>query len=195
MTKRAEVDLNLPVQEWIKKQGYVPYAEVPHYSSCIDLVGINWIARRVIIVELKLGCTEKVLRQATMGLTMAHKAYAAVASKPRQSSLALAAKMGVGVLRVGIDGDVSELLSAKEKEPWTPQLNKTLDTMKDWEPGGVAGLPQQKGEGPAQDCGRRVAEYRKQHPCATWKEIYENVGNHYCSHGSMSGALVSRGLA
>jgi len=62
-------------------------------------------------------------------------------------------------------------------------------------PGGQAGRPTLKGEGPAQDVARRVAAYRKAHPGAKWPELFERVSNHYASVKSMRWSLVKRGLA
>jgi len=54
---------------------------------------------------------------------------------------------------------------------------------------GVAGLPTLKGEGPRLDCAKRVSEYLLENPDATWKGIYRDVDNHYCSYASMRGAV------
>ena len=50
-------------------------------------------------------------------------------------------------------------------------------------------FPQQKGEGPAQDVWKRICAYRSQRPDATWRELYDNIPNHYASHKNMYSAM------
>jgi hypothetical protein len=52
-----------------------------------------------------------------------------------------------------------------------------------------AGLPCQKGVSEGYHELLVIKEYVKNHPDANWKEIFENVGNHYSSHTSLMGSM------
>jgi len=71
-------------------------------------------------------------------------------------------------------------------EGYAKSMNERLDMT---EPGGIAGKPTLKGEGPAQECYERVQKFKQAQPKATWKEVFENVGNHYANPRSMAGAM------
>jgi hypothetical protein len=66
---------------------------------------------------------------------------------------------------------------------------KILDRLRRMESGGIAGLPNIKGTGPAQSVYDRIVEYRRENPKATWKAMFEVVPNHYASFQSMRQSL------
>lgn len=177
-----EVELSDPVTQWLKAQGCAVYAEVPFYGRAVDLVGEN--EDKQIAVELKQCFTQRLKHQAVVLQLATVYVYCAIISKPTKKSLETCKQLGLGLLRVQVSS-VEVLLEPEQRiEPskhWRFKLK--------YHPkGGQGGLPQLKGCGPAQECFKRVEEYRKMHPKATWREIYENVPNHYASYNSMCGA-------
>lgn len=188
-----ESQMSLPVMSWLQQRGRIPYAEVRHRGYWVDIVAIGDMGEELVAVEMKTSLTKQVIRQAYMTNLFADYSYCAVLASPRTSSLAACFGQGIGVLRVQ-DGRVTVLAEAKNNEP--PEWNKRpiINALRLRPPGGVAGKPTLKGEGPAQDCARRVKRWRLEHPESTWAEIYTNVENHYANMASMRGALTSRGL-
>ena len=190
-----ESEMSLPVMTWLDGLGYVPYAEVPNYDTCIDIVAMREPGPDLIAVEMKTGLTKQVIRQAYVAQLVAERVYCAVLSKPKDAGLAKCADLGIGVLRI-VEGVVEVLGESASKKAISPgAAERVVEQLRGRVPGGVAGRPNLKGDGPAQDCGRRVQAWRAEHPTATWREIYEHVENHYSSMVSMRGALTSRGLA
>lgn len=192
MSKRRmrEAEMSEPVQRWLSERGYTPYTEV----NLIDIVGLCGESE-LIAVDLKVSLTQAVIYQAYRAQLRCDQVYCAVSTMPRMNSLNECMKFGLGVLNVKGE-TVRELLKPNPgvrvvSEPWKKQF---LEIIKGMEPGGVAGLPVLKGSGPAQDVARRVTEFRKEHPSATWGELFHAVPNHYAHSKSMQGALTSRGL-
>ena len=173
-----------PVQEWLKAQGYTAYCEVPFYGRAVDIVAEKDATSHQITVEMKVCLSCKVMIQAVELQTATPLVYCAVASKPRESSIEQCRKQGLGILTVG--QDVTVILEPEQKiEPYKHR-RFNLSRL---EPGGIAGLPNIKGVGPAQEVEKRIAEYRKTHPKATWKELYEAISNHYQSYRGMYGGM------
>ena len=194
MRTLVESAMSLPVMRWLDTQGYVPYAEVPNYDTCIDIVARKEPGSELVAVEMKTSLTQHVIRQAYVAQLVAERSYCAILSKPKPSSLAKCGDLGIGVLRV--NGDVvTELVEPKSKKCISPCAKRVvMQQLQFRPPGGIAGKPMLKGEGPAQNCARRVLAWRKKNPSATWRDIYNAVDNHYSSMESMRGALTSRGL-
>ena len=191
-----EADLSKPVSDWLTAMGYTVYAEVPlpHSASHIDIVGRK--DKDIICVELKTYLSNKVIHQTFRTSLVTSKVYAAVARKPQPSRLEKAKERGIGVIVIkeglNIMLEPSNTLFERHEpyEPAIPLIHNYLDHMV---VGGIGGKPNLKGVGPAKECGRRVIEYLKTHPNAKWKEIYQNVPNHYASAVSMYGAMNMRG--
>lgn len=182
-----ESDLYRPVKAWLEAQGFRVVPEVPVLYSAIDVVGVREDA--VVGIEMKLCLSEKVIRQGWNLQMACDRGYLAVASKPRSVSIEQAKKLGLGVLRVK-KGSVEVLLEPNQKEP--PVANyreRVLSKCAHMSTQGRGGVPCLDGVGPARDCKRRVGQYLKRHPKASWAELYEKVPNHYASAKSMSGAL------
>jgi len=194
-----EADLARPIADWMRNQGYVVYAEIPSYGRCIDFVGLR--NGDIICVELKRSLTTKrprrarnytspVLYQARSCQWITPIVYVAVATKPRVSSIEACKEIGVGVLRVCSESEVVELVSPhKQFEPLSYSQEEVKARCIAIGPSDDAGKPQQAGEGPAQDCHRRIEEYKKTHPKANWRDIFRDVPNHYSSRQSMYGAM------
>jgi hypothetical protein len=121
------------------------------------------------------------------------EAWVGVESNPQSSSLEDCRDRGLGVLRV--DDGVEELIQPDPDRSASlthgTSSQRLLDKLENLEPGGTGGYPNRLGKGPAQVVYDRVQKYREQHPDATWKEMYNNIPNHYASHNSMSGAMKS----
>ena len=189
-----ESEMSLPVMTWLDALGYVPYAEVPNYGTCVDIVAMREPGPELIAVEMKTGLSKNVISQAYVAQLVAERVYCAVLSKPRPASLAKCADLGIGVLRVA-QACVEVLVEPQSKKVISPGAKeRVVEQLRLRVPGGVAGKPTLKGEGPAQECGRRVRRYREENPRATWVDIFKHVGNHYANMKSMRGALTSRGL-
>lgn len=181
-----ETDLAKPVANWMRKQGYIVYSEVPIFERVVDMVGIN--GKDILVVELKLSLSWTVIRQACTSQLVSGKAYVGIATKPRKTSIEKCKKYGIGILRV--TDNVEELLKpVKLKDIWGFYRDTIIEMTEVLTPSDEAGIPCGGNLGPAQVCYIRVKQYRKTHPKATWKEVYKNVGNHYSNHLSMAGAM------
>lgn len=184
-----EYKLSNPVSDYFTAIGFEVYSEVciPTSARCTDLIALK--NEKVTAIELKTSLTKQVIKQAHSINIYVDCVYVAVGTNPRQKNIDLCKRWGIGVIKVR-NGKPSIVHKAEHKEPWKPVKQKLLEQLSKWEPGGVAGLPMQKGVGPAIDCYERVEEYKKN--CQgkpTWKQIFENVPNHYSSPQIMASAL------
>jgi hypothetical protein len=182
-----ESDMSAAFVRHLECLGCVVYAEVPTSDHAIDLLGR--CGDKLISVELKTGLRDRALWQARLNQISVDESWVGVLSAPRQTSLARASEFGVGVWR--LNGDkVSVLLRPLRR---APPFHRAKEKLVAWcdqaEPGGAGGRPCLLGEGPAQDCERRVAEYRRGHPRATWAQVWAVVPNHYVNAKSMYGAF------
>lgn len=184
-----EVELSEPVRKWLEGRGYTAYAEVPFLYYTPDWVGMK--GEQAVIVEMKVSLTKQVIRAAAVQQIYADLTYAAVKTNPMVKGLQSCKKHGVGVLTLR-DGEMVEILQAQRFKggPSGSWRKKLMERIGGLEPGGVAGKPTLAGEGPAIDCHARVQEYKAAHPKATWKEIFENVPNHYASPKSLAGSMA-----
>lgn len=194
MKEMREAKLFPPLKDHLKKRGYKVYGEIPCLGTNIDVVAVLPAYPRMEAVvksfELKTGFTKKVLYQARMNTSFVHFSYAVSSTTPRTDFMEWCERLGIGVWKI-VDGKVQELHPAKLQTPIksSPLLRMELFTNRD--EAEIAGLPTNKGNGPAQDVFRRIKKYLENHPTADWKEIYANVPNHYSSHGSMRGSMKS----
>lgn len=186
-----ESKLATPIANWLREKGCIVYAEIPYWSSCIDLIGMA--DDKLYAVELKVCLTNAAFRQAERTRGFAHFSYVGVPSTPRKSSMLRCAKYGIGILRV-TNGIAEEILAGTLQKPVPSLTEHILGNLHNCSPSDDAGKPMLKGIGPAQEVAKEVRAYKAEHPQAKWKEIYENVPNYYCSYRSMCNALVSRGL-
>lgn len=182
-----ETDLYGPVKAWLKSQGCTKVVpEVPFYYSPIDAVGI---AKDLVIgVELKVSLTAHLIRQASTIQVACDRVYVGVPTNPR--NLSRATKIGLGVLRIH-DGEVVVLSESDNRHMMHWNKERIAEMCARMSEEGVGGVPCLDGVGPAQDCKRAVDEYRAKNPKATWRELFENVPNHYASHDSMRNALTT----
>jgi hypothetical protein len=184
-----EIDLYPPIKTWLQERLFTVYPEVSFVHRTVDVIGIG--AEIVVGIEMKLCLSRKLLTQASILPLACHRAYVAVASKPR--SIEYARTMGIGVLRI-VGTNVEMLLESKEHEPHEYREKRLRNLCSRMSTEGMGGAPCLDGIGPAQDCKRRVDEYRKTNSKASWVNVYENVPNHYANAKSMANALTT-GLA
>lgn len=188
-----EAELAAPVAAWLKAAGYTVYSEVPVYygATAIDLLGKK--GDDLITVELKMTWSKGLKYQAHRHTLISENTYAATPTKPSQKTIEMFTKSGIGMLHVK-NGLVSVIAKPLLKYPpiqhYIDYIFRRLEYM---EPGYEgAGHPTLKGVGPAIECRKRVDEYLRIHPTATWKQIFQDVHNHYSSYKSMYAAMIIR---
>ena len=185
-----EVRLSAPIMAWLRARGLRPFAECPNWDSPIDVVGVSH--GMIVAVELKMNLTRGVLRKAICNQVSANESWCAVASKPRKAGIETCRDWGVGLLV--ITGGVANSLVGATIDMLTPlaaRLERTRQWAQEMNEGGDGGLPNMAGEGPAQDCERRIDEYRMAHSKATWAHLFANVPNDYANPRSMAGAMAN----
>ena len=183
--KLREIELYEPVKRLFEKYGYEVKAEIPFYNSPIDLVAYS--GNCIISVELKMSLTKQLIHKSLLNQLFSDFSYAAIPTKPRNIDKCI--KSGLGIICVK-NGKAEILLDASFKiKPLFHYKKNILAWCDIRDPEMIGGRPNLKGEGPAQDCYKRVLEYMEKYPTAKWKQIFENVDNHYCSHSSMQNAL------
>lgn len=195
---QKEKDLFPPLKTMFKSKGYSVFAEVPVHYRGVDFVAVNGDDH--IAVEMKLSFNHDVIRQASYSIGIFNKAYVAFPvkkpflvhdehywnlNKKQQYKVDWCSKVGIGILQVLRCGTIFEALEAKECERRRIFDFQHYRESEDDE----AGLPFQKGVSSAARELVGVMEYVKLHPEADWKEIYNNVQNHYSSHTSMAGSM------
>ena len=175
----------------LRERGFKVYGEL----FGIDLVAVRERWLWPLIIEIKTSFTEKLLHQGMYRQSYSPAVFVAAGSKPSAPALRRAGQFGLGV--ISMRGRRIEVLRLPETgHTWRPdaeQLRKTLEVLED--PGVCArgGLPSLKGEGPAIEVCLAARAYRREHPNATWREVFLAVPNHYCSAASMAGAMRFRG--
>lgn len=177
-----ESKLYAPVKAWLVAQGYRVFAEVWGH----DVVAVK--DRHLVVVELKMSCSWRVIQQAYLAGIFADAAYAAVPRMPRACSLEQCRKRGIGLLL--LDEHVRVVLPAINQS-YGPSHDNKLILLQQRQPDDdrVGGLPQMAGDGNAQRVKRLVDAYRLEHPQATWREIFRDVPNHYAHACSMRQAM------
>lgn len=178
MTSYSESDIANQAMEWLRERGYTCYGEVPFRGYTIDIVGIT--ASDTIIIEAKKNLTRGVVVQAHRAQLYANKVYCAVGAMPR--NVDRCAKAGIGILYNGV-----EILAPGEDIHFEQFNTKLLSNLADYQQDRQAGIPNGKGRGPAQEVAAAVLNYHN--PEADWKELFNNVPNHYDSYKSMRSAL------
>lgn len=195
MPNLNEAALSKPVSAWLESRGLRVFAEVPHYGSAIDLVGADVERPFIVGVELKTGFTQKLFYQALSAQYAVDESWACAPTKPTKAKVARARQLGIGLLRVQ-DGRVFIVLEPERTElsrklkDW--HRNKLIKRLATHPEGGVGGMPNLKGEGPAVRVRDAVLEYMAEHPNAGWQEIFNQVPNHYASFRSMAGVMNNR---
>ena len=187
MTRQLkEYKLSDPVREYFEKQGYRVYVEIPIAGACIDMVARK--GNFLIAIELKMSLTKQLINACYLNHLFCDFSYAAVPTEPSTKSKISCKRYSVGIIKV--TDDIKIILEANNRfRTFKPEHDRMLKNCSGipWE--GVGGLPQLKGVGPAIECGKRVKKYLITNPYAKWKEIFNNVDNHYYSYKSMQSSL------
>jgi len=186
-----EVDLSEPVRLWLESRGYEPYAEVQFLYKTPDWLGLHKEDGTGIAVEMKRSLTRGVIRQAFTLNLACESVFVAVGTKPRKAGIEQCRRHGIGVLSV-VDGKAQVIMESVRQNnfPVTTWKKKLIERLRLYEPGGEAGNPTLAESGPAQDCYKRVQEYRALYPKATWQEIFNTVANHYANPRSLAGSMT-----
>lgn len=180
-----EVKLYNPVKELFEKYGYEVKAEIPFYNSPIDLVAYS--GNCIISVELKMSLTKHLIHKAFLNQLLSDFSYVAIPTKPKNIEKCI--KSGLGIIQVK-ENKAEIILDATYKmKPMKHYKKNILAWCGIRDPKMIGGRPNLKGEGPAIECSKRVKKYKEKYSRATWKQIFENVDNHYCNHNSMYCAL------
>jgi len=193
-----EKDLFPPLKKMFNEQGYSVFAEVPVAYRGVDFVAVKGDDH--IAVEMKLSFNHDVIRQASYSLYTFGKACVAFPvlkpflvhgdsywelNEKTRYKIDWCAKYGIGILQVMRCGTIFTAL-----EPVQQERRRIFDFQHYRETDeDEAGLPFQKGVSTAARALVAVKEYVKLNPDADWKEIYNNVQNHYSSHTSMAGSM------
>ncbi len=179
-----EITLSKPVQEYFERLGYRVYFEIPELQRVVDIVAVK--KDEVVAVELKMGYCKKALYQARINTLFADRSYIAVKSKPREENVLKCQKLNVGILLVR-NNEIAILLEATKTKygPLSGHRKSVIESCERNKDNALAGMPCQKGVGPAIEVNKAVVEYFKLHPKSSWKEAFANVPNHYASAASM----------
>ena len=187
--KFTEARLFCTLRDWFRLLGFQVYSEVPSgISGPIDLVAVQ--NSNIVVVELKMALTQKVLHQASLLKELTSSVYCGIGTKPQQRSIVKCTRIGVGI--ISIQEDTNTVLEPKpECGPGISESRREvfLRHLEDHPEGGLGGLPMLEGSGPAQKVRKRVVAYKETHPGITWDELYDNVKSHYTSSKSMCSAM------
>lgn len=179
-----EYKLYEPIKIFFESQGFSIYPEIPLLYSCIDIVAIK--DNIIIAIEMKMSLSKKVIRQAWTHNIFADYTYVAIPTNPRNPEKCIKRKIGI----IQVKNDIAKILyKAPKNDKFYGNYRQQLIKRCLESDNKIAGLPVVRGVGPRIDCKKRVKEYLKNNPNATWKQIYKDVSNHYCNHNSMRSAI------
>ena len=188
MTKQLrEYKLSDPVREYFEKQGFKVYVEIPVAGACIDMVARK--GNFLIAIELKMSLTKQLIHTCFTNQICCDLSYAAIPTEPSNKNKELYKKYAIGIIKVTSKVEIISEANGNRFKPFAPEYKRMLKYCSGipWE--GVGGLPRLKGVGPAIECGKRVKKYLITNPRAKWKEIFNNVDNHYYNYKSMQSSL------
>lgn len=190
-----EKDLFPPLKKYFKELGYKVYAEVACGYRGIDFVAVK--GNDQIAVEMKTSFNFQVIRQATTNTYSFGKSYVAypvkkfkIFKEPINEKLAekynRCIRQGIGIIQIVQPHDIIfEALEAEYNKPYRLFDFSQYEENENDE----AGLPYQKGVSEGYYELKAIKEYVRKNQNATWKEIFNNVQNHYSSPSSMSGSM------
>lgn len=205
-----EKDLFPPLKKYFKDLGYNVYVEVPAIYRPVDFVAVRGDDH--IAVEMKLSFNRKVIQQANNNQRYFGKSYVAFpvrhakifdldeggfvinhndglhkVSDKNWTNYGLCVNEGIGILEVvGKHQNIFEALEAEYKKPYQLYDFSLFEENENDE----AGLPSNKGISAASYEVKLIRRYILTHPDCTWKEIFENVQNHYSSARSLAGSML-----
>ena len=178
-----------------RENGFRVYGEVPgKYGSMVhDMVAVRQRWLYPVVVELKVSFTRHLLYQSRIAQLTSPVVFAAAGTRPGRGAIEAARVSGFGLLTVRPEGVRMIMRPIIHRKPWQPGLDSLRETLAEMEEGGPGGLPTQKGKGPGIEVYLAVRDYREAHPEARWREVFENVPNHYSSVNSLVCCMNKRG--
>lgn len=182
-----ECKLYDPVKLLFESMGYSVYAEIPILFSCVDIGALK--DNIIVAIEMKMSLTKKVIDQAYTHNIFADYTYIVVPTNPRSTEECI--KRSIGIIQVKND-KASIIVKAKKINKFYANYRKIFIKRCLQSNIEIAGLPVLKGQGPRIECRKRIKEYLKINPKATWKQIYNNIPNHYSNYKSMACAVGSK---
>lgn len=193
-----EKDLFPPLKACFKQRGYTVFAEVPCMYRGVDFVAVNGDDH--IAVEMKLSFNNDVIRQASYNIHHFGKSYVAFPvqkafichndsywelNEKLRAKIDWCQKYGIGILQVMRCGTVFEALEAVEGNRYRVfDFSQYQESDED-----EAGLPYQKGVSAGYRELLAIEAYVRNNPNASWREIFDNVQNHYQDHRSLAGSM------
>jgi hypothetical protein len=162
--------------------------EVFDFRDKADAVALR--GEKLMIIEAKVSLNNSLRHQAYRRQLTADLVLAVVGKMPRSDGVEWCESQGVG-LWVVTDGNAEEIVECRQQNANAHYRQIMIERLSIADESVAGGVPHLKGIGAAQDCQRRVDEYRAEHPKATWKEIFANVSSHYATAANMYSALRS----
>lgn len=187
--KKEEKDLFPPLKRWLKNDGYRVYSEMsnPVAGHClIDCVAIK--DDIVEAYEMKLSLTQYSIHQAYRSILVSDFSYVVISTNPKEKGINECKKFGIGIIQIK-DNKASLILKAELNRFINSFRLKMIGLCSMCEEGEEAGLPNRKGIGVTYDIVDKIKEYKSINTKAGWKELWENIENHYSSPSSMASAL------
>lgn len=188
---KEEYKLAAPAADWIEAQGYEVFNEVPHNGCWIDLVGRKQCNghSELIAVELKTSWSKDLFFQCHRKADYI-KTWGCTGSKPKSQTIEKFRRQGIGMLFIG--KPTEEIISpdpSKFLDCFAHNVSKLSGTLELMNPGRQAGAAPPTDHGPARLVLAAALKYREKIPGAPFREMFEEIPNHYSSAGSMSGAI------
>lgn len=115
-----EKELLWPVEDFLRKQDYAVYHEVPLLSKRIDLIGVRSGFNDITAIELKVSKWKKALEQAITDRLCANRVYVALSSNyVHRVQKELFREWGIGILEV----DGKAIVHQEAKVNLSPQIS------------------------------------------------------------------------
>jgi len=202
----SEDELRPPIIAWLHEAGFDPgvFQEVEIRGDIADMVAVA--GPRLAVVELKLQLSFELLHQARRWRGLAHQVFVGVPyarpSEGRRMAFDVFDTYGIGVLEV-TEGRWSGQTDVEERV--RPAFNRNARTdmirrklCEEQKTFAAAGSPTGRRWSPFKATCKRVADFVREHPGATPREMIEELGKlHYASDAGARSrllALIRRGV-
>lgn len=194
-----ESDLYPIIKKSFKQDGYTVFAEVATDHRGVDMVAVK--GEEHIAIELKLAFNDHLVEQASWNTQRFDKSYIAYPVRKAvmfhvedvfwslresaQQKYLYCQRRGIGIMQVLPTGVIYEALEPAIQKPFRKlDLQHYVERDDD-----LGGLPYQKGVSEGYHELESIKKYVTAHPTASWREIYDNVSNHYSSPQSLAGSM------
>jgi hypothetical protein len=187
----CEADLSPVIAKWLAAQGYEVWHEVayPPYKFRVDMIGER--RGHVVVVQLKLACTQEAIIQAQISKMLADQNYIAISTRPHSESIEKCRLANLGVLIA--DPELDRVIVALEA-PEIPTIGRRPDFIEylhSQPKGKVAGMPNVRDER-AEAVAAAVKAFIGERAVPDWRTIFESVTNHYANPREMKAAIWPR---